>query len=153
VKSQQTKTCFSGYTLMPDGNCCKKDLVSADGKSCMISPSPGSSMQPSGRVKPAVDCSTRGSNYIRDPRNSKGCVPCKRGLVANADHSQCVNAAQDRTVRKPPAKSWRKVPPPIILPPPRIKAPPVILPIRKVGPVIRYPVRRPTTPGIFVPRR
>jgi hypothetical protein len=79
---QSLTTCPRGYTKLPDGSCCNNRYLGPDGRSCRA--------PPTRTVVPPVDCSLRGPNFIRDPRDVRACIRCGGGRIASGDHTACV---------------------------------------------------------------
>lgn len=78
--TQSIIKCAPGYVHMPDGSCCEKSHVSADGKSCTAPRRP---------FAPGGDCRKLGPNIIFDPDDPRACKTCPAGLVADEDHMAC----------------------------------------------------------------
>jgi hypothetical protein len=83
---------------MPDKSCCLTSHVSHDGKTCEKISLPAPILPPVVR-KRTIDCSSRGSRYIRNPNNPSSCIRCGRGMFANDDATGCI-----RPARPPPPR-------------------------------------------------
>ena len=98
AQTQVVFACQPGYTRMPDKSCCLTSHVSHDGKTCEKISLPAPILPPVVR-KRTIDCSSRGSRYIRNPNNPSSCIRCGRGMFANDDATDCI-----RPARPPPPR-------------------------------------------------